>query len=754
MTRRSATQAPRVAAAITMLAASLMWSAACGTDDGNPTSPSGGPGSGAGTGSGGSAEACDDGEVRECKVDIDANNCFVGVQECVGDTWGACQEGNDTLALGGSTGCPSNPCNPGCNQFDETPSSPLTPPAGGTPATASGDPSSLPATWQDAAFNDNNHAYNSDCSSSGSCQLDSYCSANSPKNCLPWGENDFDPNINFDLTVKMVCDPDSVIVCNRGGTVAPSGMLVEVWDDNINYLDPGGGAICNGMAGLGGTLYGTCSTPSAINPGDCISVSGCGSAITSGGGIKTLYINNSDQSTPPYDGNEEECANNWSIYDPNAGCACSSAAEQATLSPVDLYVFLDNSGSMNTNNPDRWVEATDALTTFYQSSLSDDLNVAYRAYGNNPSNGCDDNSCSSAACADPEVVLGPLGPGVSATETALVNAISANSAPGGNGTPHQPVLGGMAQWGIAQATTAPTHTVANVYITDGDYNGCSTNTASNVGPIASAYANYGVLTYIVALPGINGGVFNNFITDVATAGGTTPIDLRNSGNNVGTDLTNELVAIQNALASCNVTLANPSTIDPNNVSVDYLPNGTTPATAYNQVTDAASCTGANDEFHLDDNTNPTAVVLCPAACSVVQADSNALLQIVAGCSSGYTAQTQTFDYFADCPSGKTPIWELLEYDTTIPGDATVDWEVSTGPTAADAAAGPGVQVATSTAANPDAPSASPVDIETPLIPNHVQPYLELRITMNPTSNGTGAPTVESWNLKYTCADEL
>jgi hypothetical protein len=81
-------------------AVSLLGYAGCG-DDGRdrppsyvPVSSDGGEGGAAGGGGiGGMApETCDEGEVRECKVQIDENNCFVGEQACLRGSWTPCDD--------------------------------------------------------------------------------------------------------------------------------------------------------------------------------------------------------------------------------------------------------------------------------------------------------------------------------------------------------------------------------------------------------------------------------------------------------------------------------------------------------------------------------------------------------------------------------------------------------------------------------------------------------------------------------------
>ncbi len=81
------------------VALALALSPACGAEEPPPRTAmpalQGAGGDDGGGGEGGTVpqvtpDACDDGEVRECKVQIDENNCFIGDQQCWNETWGDC----------------------------------------------------------------------------------------------------------------------------------------------------------------------------------------------------------------------------------------------------------------------------------------------------------------------------------------------------------------------------------------------------------------------------------------------------------------------------------------------------------------------------------------------------------------------------------------------------------------------------------------------------------------------------------------
>ncbi|APR80253.1 Hypothetical protein A7982_05600 [Minicystis rosea] len=67
------------------------------------------------------------------------------------------------------------------------------------------------------------------------------------------------------------------------------------------------------------------------------------------------------------------------------------------------------------------------------------------------------------------------------------------------------------------------------------------------------------------------------------------------------------------------------TIDLATVQVAYTPGGAGPATTFGQVSNAAAC--IPDRFYIENDT----IKLCPDACSLVQADDKAKIDVVFGC---------------------------------------------------------------------------------------------------------------------------
>ncbi len=87
--------------------------------------------------------------------------------------------------------------------------------------------------------------------------------------------------------------------------------------------------------------------------------------------------------------------------------------------------------------------------------------------------------------------------------------------------------------------------------------------------------------------------------------------------------------------ACSFAIPDPpqgETIDPDTIEIDYLPGGVGPAETFHQVVGPADC--APDAFFIDG----TMVVLCPEACTLVQGDQLARLDVRYGCDVGFDPQ--------------------------------------------------------------------------------------------------------------------
>jgi hypothetical protein len=90
--------------------------------------------------------------------------------------------------------------------------------------------------------------------------------------------------------------------------------------------------------------------------------------------------------------------------------------------------------------------------------------------------------------------------------------------------------------------------------------------------------------------------------------------------------------IERSSASCEYALPEPEggTINPANIVATYHPSGGGADVVLSRVSAEDQC-GSAQGFYLDDNVNPTRLSLCSQACTLVQADDGATIDIDFGC---------------------------------------------------------------------------------------------------------------------------
>ena len=312
--------------------------------------------------------------------------------------------------------------------------------------------------------------------------------------------------------------------------------------------------------------------------------------------------------------------------DPDA--ACASTSQEATLVPVNMLIMFDRSGSMNQNN--KWPQASAALIAFFQAPGTAGLRIALRFFPHSqPAAGCENQTCSAAACAQPLVPIGAVTGDPAPTdaqEAALVAAVQ-NSGPGnGGGTPMHAALDGAEQWATAYAAGHPAEKVVVILVTDGLPNGCNEDITAIAQLATDARTGSGVLTYAVGLEGSA----NAQMDQIAQAGGTNQGIFIGSGN-AQAELLAALKAIQGSQVACEFVMPTSPTgekVDPTKVNVNYTPGGGTLQTL-GQVASATEC--ANGGWYYDNPTAPTKITLCPSTCATIQADQAAKIQVLLGC---------------------------------------------------------------------------------------------------------------------------
>jgi len=302
---------------------------------------------------------------------------------------------------------------------------------------------------------------------------------------------------------------------------------------------------------------------------------------------------------------------------------CATVKAEAKLTPVNLVVMYDQSGSMGDTNESptydptkRWIPVGAAMKAFFTDNASAGMNASLTFFASAT------NSCNVADYDSPEVPLMAL------PNATFASTITAH-APKGDTPTRAAVKGAITQAQAVLAGHAGEKTVI-VLVTDGEPYGCGIttdaqsqaeigNVVSDVSAVAAS-----IPTYVI---GVGPSVSN--LNAVAAAGRTTALQVT-VGNPAQTtsDLLAAMATIRGQLASCDFAIPAPPdgrTLDFDKVFVLRTPSGQPAATLpYNQT-----CSGPG--WRYDDPKTPTKVLLCDATCNVVKADPGGKIDVQFAC---------------------------------------------------------------------------------------------------------------------------
>lgn len=317
--------------------------------------------------------------------------------------------------------------------------------------------------------------------------------------------------------------------------------------------------------------------------------------------------------------------------------ACAQATAEAKLIPLSIFVAVDQSGSMISDN--KWDNVKSAFTSFFQDPNAAGIGVALRFWPDpydfsnpNPPIACNnaaDFACGPAvvaACEEPEVDVGPLSDPVHVQK--LIAAFNAHKPDGS--TPTSAALDGATKW-AAKYIYQHNHTEQAIVllVTDGEPTTCNTDPLAINAIAAKALSGGGVLTFAVGLFAAN----NATMDGIAAAGGTGSAFIIAPGMGPGALLA-ALKQIQANSLACSFAMPLPPNpndeIDLQKVDVNYTPSGGGVKSKFPQVSGASACNAAGG-FYYDNPIKPTTINLCPSSCAKVQTDSGAKIDIFLGC---------------------------------------------------------------------------------------------------------------------------
>lgn len=336
--------------------------------------------------------------------------------------------------------------------------------------------------------------------------------------------------------------------------------------------------------------------------------------------------------------------------------SCAGEHTLAKQLPLDMYIMLDQSGSMGdpVTGGTKWTAVTGALASFMQQPNLDGISVGIQYFPLTPGGqtcppfcasdadcmgfgpcfifictGCAaaGDSCDAIDYAVPDVEIAPL-PGV---EADILASITAHGPTGS--TPTSAALQGAvdhAKW-WAQQPQAQNHVVIDVLATDGDPTECTTD-INGISAIAAAGAasNPKVLTFVIGV-----GSLQTNLDAIAQAGGTDHAFIIDVNQNVNQQFLDALNAIRGSVLTCTYEIPVPEAGAPDysSVNVQYIPGNGGPAQDIPKVLNKAACPPNGDGWYYDDNANPTQIIVCDATCDKISADTMGQVDIVLGCKS-------------------------------------------------------------------------------------------------------------------------
>ncbi len=313
--------------------------------------------------------------------------------------------------------------------------------------------------------------------------------------------------------------------------------------------------------------------------------------------------------------------------DPGPPEECVNESAEAEPIPLDMYIMLDRSGSMNWGN--RWNSIKTAITAFVNDSSSAGVTIGLDYfYGHH---------CSLSNYTNPSVDWGVL-PANAGAITASLNATNPNGS-----TPTGPALEGAIDFAQTRANSAAGsgHKVIVVLATDGEPTSCYPRNINSIGNIAGAgrTGTPSIETYVIGV-----GPSTGNLNAIAAQGSVGGLPYMVDGGNAAQFLA-AMQDIRNQSLGCEFTLpVNPSSgnidADATEVGIKYGSHGTpTPLT---QFADEVGC-GANDGFYLNNPSNPSAIVLCPSTCGMVQGDSNYIVDLTFLCHANCAEHESSID---------------------------------------------------------------------------------------------------------------
>lgn len=311
--------------------------------------------------------------------------------------------------------------------------------------------------------------------------------------------------------------------------------------------------------------------------------------------------------------------------------SCLKASYTATLTPLDMLIVLDQSGSMN-DEQDRWTPVTNAIKTFVSSPELASTGVALEYF---PLANPGQDKCDASTYAAPDVPMRDL----AANAAPIRTSIDAHyfppedccDTPEHDGTPTRPAMEGATQYMRAWLSQHSDHVGVILLATDGEPSDvCDDNTADDVTSVvaAAAMASPVVRSYVIGIG------YEKNLAKMAAAGGTGsgPFLVDGSGIATETQLLQALATIRSEALPCDYAMPDDPDVSPSTLNVQETRTpGSEPITFINVASKDACDDVARSAWYYDDPASPTRLTLCPDTCIEVADHVGTTVELVVGC---------------------------------------------------------------------------------------------------------------------------
>ncbi len=312
--------------------------------------------------------------------------------------------------------------------------------------------------------------------------------------------------------------------------------------------------------------------------------------------------------------------------------SCASTNQGATSMPLDIFILLDQSGSMQENDMP-WTPTTEALKGFVNNAAFAGTGVGLAYFPLGATTQADQKICTVANYVDPAVPIAEL-PGNASTITSSIDAHFFTSAqvddPEHWGTPTKPAVEGTLQHLTPYAAAHPERKVVLLLATDGKPSDlCAGNDIPGIATLlsAAAAATPPIVTYVIGI----GDIMN--LSQLALAGGTGhDVFVVDTSANTQEEFAAALDSIRQLALPCEYPIPAPpegAELDPTKVNVQHTADGATDGTIFAKVSASTDCLEGENNWYYDDDAAPTSIVMCPSACN--QLKTGGQIDILFGC---------------------------------------------------------------------------------------------------------------------------